>query len=231
MTRTFDINLYDGHLIINDNDQKILVDTGSPVTIGRSDHFMFMDQEYNCTTALMGHDISSISEMMGYDIDVLMGMDVIGKYEMLTDYKSAKVTFSFEEIPFEPICTAPIIREMGLVFVYLRVKGNDAKLALDTGAKISYIDKSYTLDETEFEVRADFNPAIGKFETPIYAMEASVDGRSFPVNFGNLPSLFAMSLQMVGIEGAIGYDLFSAFKVLLDFKNNKMLLMDPPSQK
>lgn len=31
---------------------------------------------------------------------------------------------------------------------------------------------------------------------------------------------------MVGIEGAIGYDLFSAFKVLLDFKNNKMQLME-----
>ena len=34
MTKTFDINFYDGHLIINNNGQKILVDTGSPVTIG-----------------------------------------------------------------------------------------------------------------------------------------------------------------------------------------------------
>lgn len=225
MTKTFDINLYDSHLIFNIDGQKVLVDTGSPVTISRSDHFMFMDQEYNCTTSLMGHDISSISEMMGYDIDVLMGMDVIGKYEMLTDYKSAKVTFSSEEIPFEPIGTTPIMREMGAVCVILRVKGQDVKLALDTGARISYIAESYTLDETEIEVREDFNPAIGRYKTPIYAMEASIDGRSFPVNFGKLPSKLAVMLQMMGIEGAIGYDLFSAFKVLLDFKNNKLLLM------
>lgn len=226
MTKTFDIYFYDGHLIINDNGQKVLVDTGSPVTIGRSDHFVFIDQEYNCTTSYFGQNIPSISRMMGYDIDVLMGLDVIGEYEMLTDYKSAKVTFSSEDIPFEPVCTTPIIREMGAICVILRVKGKDVKLALDTGARISYISESYTLDEAEIEVREDFNPAIGQFKTPIYAMEASVDGQSFPVNFGVLPSLLAMSLQMVGIEGAIGYDLFNKYKVLLDFKNNKMLLME-----
>ena len=87
MTRTFDINFYDGHLIINDNDQKVLVDIGSPKAIGRSNHFVFMDQEYNCTTSYLG-----TSKLMDYDIDVLMGMDVLGRYEMLTDYKNAKAT-------------------------------------------------------------------------------------------------------------------------------------------
>ena len=42
MTKTFDINLYDGHLIFNNNGQKVLVDTGSPVTISRSDYFVFI---------------------------------------------------------------------------------------------------------------------------------------------------------------------------------------------
>lgn len=226
MTKTFDIYFYDGHLIINDNGQKVLVDTGSPETIGRSDHFVFMDQEYNCTTSYFGQNIPSISRMMGYDIDVLMGLDVIGEYKMLTDYKSAKVTFSSEDIPFEPICTTPIIRERGPVCVILRVKGKDVKLALDTGAKISYIDKSYTSDETAIEFRNDFHAMNEQFETPIYAMEASIGGHSLPVNFGVLPPEIAVVLQRYGLEGAIGYDLFSKYKVLLDFKNNKMLLME-----
>ena len=226
MPETFDIDLYDGHLIFTNDGQKVLVDTGSPVTIGRSNHFVFMDQEHNCTTALMGKDINAISEMMDYDIDVLMGMDVIGKYKMLADYKSKKVTFSSEDIPFEPICTAPITQEMGVVCVYLRVKGNDVKFALDTGARISYIAEAYTLGETQIEEREDFNPAIGQFTTPIYAMEASIGGQSFPVNFGKLPTKLAMMLQMMGIEGAIGYDLFDKYKVLLDFHQNQMLLME-----
>lgn len=226
MTKTFDIDLYDGHLIINNNGQKILVDTGSPVTIGRSKHFVFMDHEHNCTTAYLGTDIPAIVEMMGYDIDVLMGMDVIGNYKMLTDYTSAKVTFSTEDIPFEPICTAPITQEMGVVCVVLRVKGNDVKLALDTGARISYIAKAYTSDETAIEFRNDFHVMNEQFETPIFAMEASIGGQSFPVKFGVLPPEIAKLLQRFGLEGAIGYDLFDNYKVLLDFQNNNILLME-----
>ena len=112
----------------------------------------------------------------------------------------------------------------------MRVKGKDVKFALDTGAKISYIAESYTSDEAEIEVRKDFHPKKEQFETPIYAMEVSIGGQSFPVKFGKIPPELVEMFQGVRVEGAIGYDLFSTFKVLLDFKNNKMLLMDPPSQ-
>ena len=57
-------------------------------------------------------------------------------------------------------------------------------------------------------------------------MEASIGGQSFPVNFGKLPAKLAMMLQMFGVEGAIGYDLFEKYKVLLDFQNNNILLME-----
>lgn len=226
MTKTFDIDFYDGHLIINNDGQKVLVDTGSPVSIGRSNHFLFMDQEHNCMTSYLGQDINAFAEMIGYDIDVLMGMDVIGNYNMLTDYKSAKVTFSTEDIPFESVCIISIAQTKGVFFVVLKVKGEDVRLFLDTGAKISYIAETYTSGETAIEVLEDFYPMIGQFTTPIYAMEASIGGQSFPVKFGKLPKLIALPLQMVGIEGIIGYDLFSKYKVLLDFHNNRMLLME-----
>ena len=57
------------------------IDTGSHKNISRSDHFVFMDQEYKFTTSYRGTDMSSISKMMDYDIDVLMSLDVIGEYE------------------------------------------------------------------------------------------------------------------------------------------------------
>ena len=48
MNRTFNIDLYDGHLIFIDDDLKVLVDTGSPVTIGDSNSFKFMEEEFKC---------------------------------------------------------------------------------------------------------------------------------------------------------------------------------------
>ena len=72
MTETYNIDLFDGHLIFANNGLKVLVDTGSPFSIGKDPHFEFMGQQYHCNEG-----ISTISEMMGYDIDVLMGMDVL----------------------------------------------------------------------------------------------------------------------------------------------------------
>lgn len=223
MSKTFDIDIYDGHLIFIADGIKVLVDTGCPVTIGKGNSFMFMEEEHVCHTSFGGRAINSISQLMNYDIDVFMGMDIIERYYVKTDYRHKKVTFSVEPLPVEQMTSTPIIRgRMGEVCVNLTIKGNTIRMALDTGAKISYIDKSYTEGETQLANKDDFSPFIGHFQTPIYAMEASIGDSSFPVNFGVLPSKLAMPLQMMGIYGAIGFDLFNAFTVVMDFKN-KML--------
>lgn len=225
MNKTFDIDLYEGHLIFTVDGIKVLVDTGCPVTIGKGNTLKFMDDEYDCHTSVGGQDINSISQLMDYDIDVLMGMDIIEKYYIQTDYEHQKVTFSHEPLPVEGMSSTPIMRGgMGVVCVNLTVKGKTTNMALDTGARISYIDPSYTYGEEQIGTREDFNPFIGRFKTPIYAMEASVGDCSFPVNFGVLPQLFAMSLRMMGIYGAIGFDLFKAFNVVMDFKQNMLYI-------
>lgn len=225
MVKSFLIDLFDGHLIFDNDGLKVLVDTGCPVTIGKSTHFDFMGQSYQCMTDFGGKGITEISAMMGYDIDVFMGMNIIEQFYIKTNYQSKEITFSTEEIPFDSICSIPIIRgRMGEVCIDLTVKGQNIKLALDTGARISYIDESFTNGEPVVETRDDFNPMIGNFSTPIYSMEASVCEQIFPVNFGKLPPVMAMPLKMMGIYGAIGFDLFNAFTVLMDFKKNMLSL-------
>lgn len=223
--KTFHIDLYDGHLIFEDNGLKVLVDTGCPVTIGKDTFFDFMGKRYQCLSDFGGKGIPEISALMGYDIDVFIGMNLVEQFYVQTDYKKKEITFNTDVIPFEPICTVPIIRgRMGEVCIDLMVKGKCVRLALDTGAKISYIDEAFTNGETIIETRDDFNPLIGKFSTPIYAMEASVGNQPFSVNFGKLPPVMAMPLKMMGIFGAIGFDLFNTFTVLMDFKNNVLSL-------
>ena len=88
--RTFEIDLYDGHLIFENNGQKILLDTGSPTTISRSNIFNFMDVEHPCATS-MGIDVEKISDLIGYRIDTLLGLDILRKYYIEIDYKNKKV--------------------------------------------------------------------------------------------------------------------------------------------
>ena len=226
MTESFIIDLFDGHLIFEHNGLKVLVDTGSPVTISKCRDFAFMGNQYPCLTNFLGKDISQLSSMMGYNIDVLMGLDLITEFFMMTDYQKKEITFSTEEISFQPQCSVPIAFENGMICVQLNVEGQSVNLVLDTGARISYIDEAFTDGRPIIETREDFSPLMGiaRFSTPIYSMQVSVENMSFPVNFGKLPSQIALMLKMMGVYGAIGYDLFNTFTVLMDYKNNQLLL-------
>jgi hypothetical protein len=217
MTKTFAIDTFDGHIILLDNNQKILLDTGCPATIGRQNTLEFMGRQHQCKTSVAGIGIDNISRLMNYNVDALMGMDLIKQYYLKIEYNNKSVTFSEDEIPFSPICSTPIINEMGAISIALSVKGDNVRLALDTGAKISYIGKTFTQNEAATDTKSDFNPMIGNFETPIYNLNASIEGIVFPVKFGNLPGMYAMQMKMMGLDGAIGYDLFIAHNVYLDF--------------
>ncbi len=218
----FNIDTFDGHIILIDNGKKILLDTGCPYTIGIHDTFDFMGRQHHCFTSLAGFGINDISKLMNYQVDILMGMDLIGQYYLRIEYNSKTVTFSENEIPFQSICTTPIRSNMGAISVVLSVKNENVTLALDTGAKISYIGKKFTHNEVLNGKKTDFNPMIGNFETPIYNINASIEGVVFPVKFGNLPDMYASQMKMMGLDGAIGYDLFIAYNVYLDFQNMTM---------
>ena len=128
--KTFNIDLYDGHLIFEDNGLKVLVDTGCPVTIGKDTRFYFMGQQFQCLMDFGGTEISEISAQLGYDIDVFMGMNLIQQFYIKTDYKKKEIAFSSDMIPFNHVCTLPIIRgRVGEVCINLTVKqGNRIKI-------------------------------------------------------------------------------------------------------
>ena len=221
--RTFEIDLYDGHLIFENNGQKILLDTGSPVTISRNNTLEFMDMEHSCVTS-MGVDIEKISDLLGYRIDTLLGLDILRKYYIEIDYKNKKVTFYNEATSFDSQIEVPITGKMGTICMELETQGHTLDVAIDTGAKISYINNRYTENKNSIDVRDDFHPIIGNFQTPIYEMEGSVGGKTFPIEFGVLPDIYSNTLEMIGISGVIGFDLFNSFTAYIDLTNNKMHL-------
>ena len=118
-------------------------------------------------------------------------------------------------------------RGVRAVFCFIHtydVEGQSVKLALDTGAWISYIDKKFTEGKPVGENKEDFSPLTGHFSTPIYSMQVSAENHTFQVNFGNLPSQMATMLKLMGLYGVIGFDLFNAFTVVIDIENQQLLL-------
>lgn len=222
----YKIDLYDGHLLIKEDGKTLLLDTGSPISITDSGAFSFGGYEFSGHRNIGSKDITDVSRQLGKDIDVLVGMDVLRLFTLTIDYKNS-ILEADEQNPSGHIKENAIHLNnsaMGVVTIPMSVDGQIYNFALDTGAKISYINHRATSGDTPTENRPDFHPLLGYFTTPIYPKNTKIGDHDFLCNFGNLPQFAEMSLTMIGIEGVIGFDLFSAHKVCIEFKNNVLYL-------
>lgn len=219
MKQAYDINLFDGHLIITENGKDILVDTGSPFTLSRDCNFLFMGKNWHMETNIAGKTIDTFCELVGRRFDVLLGMDIMCGLSVLVDYKQKQAIFSDEEFSHEGFSELTM-EQVGAITIPITVKGRLMNFALDTGAKISYIDNNYISAEVSIDELDDFSPFVGHFTTNIYDMQATIGDTTFPVKFGTLPRNLSSMLRTMGLDGAIGYDLFAAFTVIMDFKRD-----------
>ncbi|MCX7877582.1 MAG: retroviral-like aspartic protease family protein [Ignavibacteria bacterium] len=213
--------MFEGHPIINDGDNKILIDTGAPSTIHFSDTLSFCLENYVCSTNYLGLTVSKISEMLGTEIKTLLGADILTHYKILLDYKNQVTGFSKHEIDIEGT-QIDIYNFMGIPIIEMTIDNQKLKFFLDTGAKLSYLSDSLTRNYESVGTDEDFYPGVGKFQTDCYEIPTSFGDNKFVVRYGNLPKLLQMTLRLGGTDGIIGFDFFNNFKIVLDLKNNKL---------
>lgn len=219
----FTLELFNQHAIIESEGLRMLVDTGSPVSVHRKEQFMFCGKEHACATSHLGVTPQSLTEMVGTEITTLLGTDLLSNYHIRWDYPARKLTFSEEQI--EDVGAAIALDEfMGIPIVEVDVEGKKVKCFLDSGATLSYLPPHITAGIAQDGEVEDFYPGVGTFSTPCYAVEARIGDMSFVARVGNLPAILQLSLKLGRVEGIIGYDFFVAGPLSLDLANKRMVL-------
>jgi hypothetical protein len=219
--KTFPLQIFKGHPIIQDGDNIILIDTGAPSTIHVSDGLNFLSENFSCTSNYMGLTASKLSEHLGMQVTTLLGTDVLSKYKILLDYRNLQVSFSKDDIPFEGT-EIGISNFMGIPIIELEVNSQPLKFFLDTGAKLSYLSEDFTNGYASVGTEEDFYPGVGQFETECYDIPTSLGANDFLVRYGNLPFMLQMTLMLGGTDGIIGFDFFNTFEVMIDLKNETL---------
>jgi len=219
--KQFQIQLYKGHPIINDAENRILIDTGAPSTIHSADSLNFCSDSFGCSTNYMGLTVSKISDMLGTEITTLLGADILSDYKILLDYQNQVIDFSKQEIDIDGT-QVEISNFMGIPIIKMTVDNKELKFFLDTGAKLSYLSDSLTSNYESIGTDEDFYPGVGKFQTECFEIPTVFGNTEFVVKYGNLPTLLQMTLMLGGTDGIVGFDFFNNFKVVLDLKNNRL---------
>lgn len=219
--KLFHLQLFKGHAIINDGENRLLIDTGSPKTIHTSDSLNFCSENFVCSTSYMGLTVSKISDMLGSEITTLLGADILTEYKILIDYQNEVIQFSKKEIDIEGT-QVDISSFMGIPIIKIIINNQELKLFLDTGAKLSYLSDHLTSIYESVGIEEDFYPGLGKFQTECFKIPTIFEKHEFAVNFGNLPTQLQMTLLLGGTDGIMGFDFFNNFKIVLDLKNNRL---------
>ena len=219
--RQFQLEIFKGHPIIIEGEQRILIDTGAPSTIHRSGEIQFCGDDYDCTVNYMGLKISNISELLGMEITTLLGADILSEYKILFDYANKVVTFSKEDLNFVGK-TLDITVFMGIPILQMSVNNQELKFFLDTGARLSFLSSDITRNYKCVGTEEDFYPGVGPFQTECFEVPTVFDGQPHLFKFGNLPDLLQMTLMLGGAHGIVGYDFFSQYQVFLDIRNRKL---------
>jgi hypothetical protein len=87
----------DGHLITEIDNKTVLVDTGSPASIGEIREFSLNGKAVELQRRYQGADIAGLSKLLGFKIDILLGCDCLNKYDIEIDTK--KKTIAFHDTP------------------------------------------------------------------------------------------------------------------------------------
>ena len=211
--KDYDIILQNGHILVAEAAGRLLIDTGSPMSFHSAGRFELGGETFEAPKSLMHVNADYVSAKVGTRVEGLVGMDVIGRLGMAVNLPAGKLTFGAGTDGWRRIPSSTF----GVATMDVTVGGRPARVALDTGAPISYIGRGYADGYEAVGTVTDFSPfcETDSFEAPVYEIPVSVGGEEVTMRLGTPPADVGAMITLCGLDGAIGLELLSRKAVLV----------------
>ena len=215
----------DGHIVVNTGQDSLLLDTGSPVSMGTSETIHFCDRSFAVHKGnYMGTDIHWLAERVGCDLSGLVGSDILAGFDVLIDPEKQEVTFSEE--PMKCNGTEEQVELfMGIPVIEVMVGDTTVRAFFDTGAKLSYLNPEITASYEPLGEEGDFHPTMGEFTAPVFCVPVTIAGQRVDLRCGNLPGPLQTRLMIANTSGIIGTEILSSYRVCLSYLRQKLILI------
>jgi hypothetical protein len=212
-----------GHMLAQIGGERVLIDSGIPVSLGRNDEWFFMQRLLPLLPDYLNVDLDTISGLVGEPLDIIIGADILEPWCVQFDLPRERIAFSTRPM-LQGGHVFPLSVLMGVPILNVDVRGKPMRAFLDTGAKLSYAAGDLLQGLTPIGREQDFYPMLGTFETDVYEVPMSLGDLSFTLRCGALPTLLEATLAVAGKQVIIGVDLFRQFRVELDMERERITL-------
>jgi hypothetical protein len=222
MPRSYPYTEHDGHFIVDTGEQRWLLDTGSPVSVG-SARIKLGGASSQPLQNFMGVTIDWLQEMVGTEFDALVGMDVLRHKSFMIDAELGQVHFGLRAAQVNGL-KHTFYTTMGIPTVELSIAAEYCALFFDTGAKITYLAKNYldTLDDPLREIQ-DFYPGLGQFTAQVYETHVNFGDDETFIEAALLPEQLDALLDVATVEGILGNDSWNYGSVYCSGPEQKII--------
>jgi Ca-activated chloride channel family protein len=218
----FAVTLHRGVPVFVSEGQRIALVTGTPESFGRGP-LTLLGERLSVPPSRADLTAESLSQYLNTSIDVVIGGDILKRFECLLDLRPRRLVFSHGSLGCDGVSIRTPLR-LDVPSAEVRV-GNQTGLAfLDTGTRLSYIDPGAVAGAPVGREK-DFFPLLGEFETDVYQVDIELAGLRLRGRFGVLPPALQQSLAALGAQWVIGNELLSEFPLLLDLKHSRIMIV------
>ena len=220
----YPIEIFDNHVIVINNEKRLLIDTGSPITISHDNQIEIFGSNYPTEDRYFSANIDEIGNYVGCKLDALVGNDILKNFPFTIDFVN-QAFHIWDTLPIDSDFLEDHIQAtfIGIPTIDIEInKDYQIKSWLDTGAKISYIKKEYVQQSEVIRSEKDFVPDYGEFETQIYKFMMTFCNKDIPFEFGVLPSKLENRMLSGSTHSIVGSDIFKFFSLTFYREKNKI---------
>jgi hypothetical protein len=195
-------------LVLDEKEERLaLVDTGSPFDIGRGRAARLLDENW-CPPVEHARVLDVASTHLGVEVEWLLGAPTLERLRLLLDWRGRRAELRADAIALDGARPVSIVRRGGVPFVEI-VAGSATTAAV-------LVPRAAVAGRTPIRRERDFHPLIGPFETDVWSLPISVDGRPIALEAGVLPAALERALA-TGDGWILGSDFFCNRTIVLDY--------------
>jgi hypothetical protein len=203
----YPLQLSEGHLFLEVDGDRWLIDTGAPASFGRSGA-VIDKRRFEVSAASAGLDATTLSGMVKVECQGLFGADVLSHFDWILDPGRGVARVSAGELAHQGDRVA-VETFMDIPIVEAGIGAGSCRMFFDTGAQISYLGGDRLGAWPARGRTTDFYPGLGEFEVEVHEVEIGLGGARRQVRCGALPALLQGMLTMAGTAGIIGNEILT----------------------
>ena len=230
MTYDYPVRLVNGVLIAKIDGLHVVVDTGSPISAGQPTEWFFLDQVHQLSQDAMGVTPDYLGQNIGTHVDILLGMDIMKKFYVTVDLNANRISFSKvspiggmsdRHFNYERV---PLTELMGTPICHCNIAGQEVEVFVDTGARLTYVDRKLAQNTTPIGREKDFFYSVGEFETLIYKLPVKIGGIDLVLRCGEMPRAMEKTVLVTGKRGILGTEIFDRYTGCFAFPDDELIL-------